>query len=118
MTIYPLTLIFAILCISLCTKAQPHLYFKQAAKSLLKPLEIKNAGDVQAAFYCRTSWIDKIYKNGAIINKPFLDLSQTVGIGQYFGIWSIAFSPAYSENGYFFIFIRLKQGQLFLHVAR
>ncbi|HNP23550.1 MAG TPA: PQQ-dependent sugar dehydrogenase [Panacibacter sp.] len=115
MTIYPLTLIFAILCISLCTKAQPHLYFKQAAKSLLKPLEIKNAGDGSGRiFIAEQAGLIKIYKNGAIINKPFLDLSQTVGIGQYFGIWSIAFSPAYSENGYFFIFYTAKTGTTIL----
>lgn len=112
LTISPLTMIVAFLCIALSAKTQPQLNFKLLSKSLSKPLEIKNAGDGSGRiFIAEQTGLIKIYKNGAINSNPFLNLSPVVGVGQYFGIWSIAFSPGYSSDGYFFIFYTSKSGE-------
>ena len=112
LSVYILALLFSgIFCIPFSAKTQPQLTFKPLIKNLSKPLEIKNAGDGSGRiFIAEEGGLVKIYKNGSLLSKPFLDLSQTVGVGQYFGIWSIVFSPAYKTDGYFFVFYTTKNG--------
>jgi len=45
----------------------------------------------------------KIYKNGAILPTPFLDIHDQISFGNEQGLLSLAFHPDYQNNGYFFI---------------
>jgi glucose/arabinose dehydrogenase len=95
---------FTTLLFSLHLAAQPTISFNQLAGGLNQPLEIKNAGDGSGRlFIAEQGGRIKIYKNGSLLNKPFLDLHTLVGTGQFLGIWSIAFSPNYPNNREFFV---------------
>src|SRR5215831_4558874 len=90
---------------------QPTVSFNQIAAGLTQPLEIKNAGDGSGRlFIAEQGGRIKIYKDGSILSKPFLDIHSLVGTGQFLGIWSIAFSPNYVNNREFFIFYTDKTG--------
>jgi glucose/arabinose dehydrogenase len=96
---------------SLNTLGQPTISFNQIAGSLTQPLEIKNAGDGSGRlFVAEQGGKIKIYKNGNIRSTPFLDISSLVGADQFQGIWSIAFSPGYKNNGNFFMLYTDKNG--------
>jgi glucose/arabinose dehydrogenase len=86
------------------TWAQPTLSFTQLADGLSGPLDIKNAGDgSDRLFIVEQGGLIKIYKKGKILSTPFLDLRSLVGVDQFQGIWSIAFSPDYINNRYFYV---------------
>ena len=68
-------------------------------------------------FIARTSWIDKNLQNGAIINKPLSRFGSNSWNRTVFWHMGIAFRQRIVKMVTFY-FIRLKQGQLFLHVAR
>jgi glucose/arabinose dehydrogenase len=110
-TFFLCTIFCCLLCFVNSTEAQPPLKFKPLATNLKQPLEIKNAGDGSGRlFIAEQGGLIKIYKNGNILNKPFLDLSKTVGVGQFFGVWSIAFSPNYQNDHRFFVIYTTPKG--------
>lgn len=95
---------FTTLCFALSAAAQPALNFSQLATGFAQPLEIKNAGDgSKRLFIAEQGGLIKIYKNGSVLNTPFLDIRKLVGVGQFKGIWSIAFSPNFINDQVFFV---------------
>lgn len=104
-------ILFFLLTYSLNTQAQPTINFKQIAGSLVQPLDIKSAGDHSPRlFIAEQGGKIKIYKNGKLLKTPFLDISSLVGVDQFQGIWSIAFSPGYKSDGNFFVLYTDKRG--------
>jgi glucose/arabinose dehydrogenase len=86
--------------------AQPTLGFNLIAQGLTSPVDIKNAGDSSnRLFIVEQSGTIRIYKNGSLLTKPFLDVSSLVRYreGEQ-GLLSLAFHPNYKNNGYFFIY--------------
>src|SRR5437870_3173338 len=85
--------------------AQPVLGFNEIVQGLTSPVDIKNAGDgSKRLFIVEQSGTIRIYKNGNVLSKPFLNLSNIVGYNSdEEGLLSIAFRPNYKQNGYFFI---------------
>ena len=98
-------MLLSMICCSYLAEAQPQLTFSPLISNLTKPVEISNAGDGSGRLFIveQTGRI-KIYKNGAIQSKPFLDLSNVVSTGQYKGLWSIAFAPNYKKNRMCFVY--------------
>ncbi|MEP6844682.1 MAG: PQQ-dependent sugar dehydrogenase [Panacibacter sp.] len=93
------------------SSAQPTISFNQIAGGFTAPLEIKNADDGSGRiFIAEQGGLVKIYKNGKILKKPFLDLRSQMGVDQFQGIWSIAFSPNYSSNRNFYVLYTDKRG--------
>jgi len=86
--------------------AQPVLGFNKIVQGLTSPVDIKNAGDgSKRIFIVEQSGTIRIYSNGNVLSKLFLNVSSTVGYnGREAGLLSIAFHPNYKQNGYFFIY--------------
>ena len=112
------------LCIALligCTTkifAQPKLVFTPLITNLNKPIAIRHAADASGRmFICEQGGLIKIYKNGALQSRPFLDLRSVVESGQeYPGLYSIAFAPDYATSRYFFVYYVTKDN--FTVIAR
>ena len=45
----------------------------------------------------------RVFRNGRLLDEPFLDIVSRVGSGGERGLLSMAFHPRYAENGYFFV---------------
>jgi glucose/arabinose dehydrogenase len=86
--------------------AQPTLGFNKIAQGLTSPVDIKNAGDgSKRLFIVEQSGTIRIYRNGNVLSKPFLNVSSVVRYnGGEAGLLSIAFHPNFEQNGYFFIY--------------
>jgi glucose/arabinose dehydrogenase len=86
-------------------KAQPELTFTPLIQNLSQPVNVKNSGDSSGRLFIveQTGKI-KIYKNGAIQPIPFIDLTSLVAVGEYRGLWSIAFAPDYKKSRQFFVY--------------
>lgn len=99
-----LILVMINLCCTFHALAQPTITFNPIATGFSQPLEIKNAGDgSKRLFIAQQSGLIRIYKNGALLQAPFLNLSKLVGVGQFKGVWSIAFSPTFVNDKTFFV---------------
>src|SRR5581483_9634468 len=98
------------------TNAQPTLGFNKIISGLSSPVDIKNAGDgSQRLFIVEQPGKIKIYKNGSVLNKPFLDLTAIVRYrGGEQGLLSIAFHPQYKNNGVFFVYYNNTNGDITL----
>jgi glucose/arabinose dehydrogenase len=56
----------------------------------------------------------RIVKNGALLPDPFLDVTARVNYGGERGLLSLAFDPAYADNGRFYIYYTGSQGDIFV----
>jgi glucose/arabinose dehydrogenase len=52
----------------------------------------------------------RVIENGALLAKPFLDITSKVGYGGERGLLSVAFSPRYRTNGFLFVNYTDKSG--------
>lgn len=95
--------------------AQPQLTFTQLIQDLSLPVNVKHAGDGSGRLFIveQTGKI-KIYKDGFVQQKPFIDLTSLVAVGEYKGLWSIAFSPDYKVSRMFFVYYYDKGGNTIL----
>ncbi len=85
--------------------AQPQITYTPFLDSLAKPIDIKNAGDGSGRlFIVEQDGLIKVYKNGAVLSTPFLDISNLVTIGKYKGIISVAFPPNFKRMQTFFVY--------------
>jgi len=103
--IYFILIFFCIICLNHLV-AQPTLVFNKIVQGLTSPVDIKNAGDgSKRLFIVEQSGTIRIFRNGTILSKPFLNVSNIVSYnGREAGLLSIAFPPDYEQNGYFFIY--------------
>ena len=79
--------------------------FQKTISGLNQPVFITNAGDGSGRIFIveRTGLI-LIYKNGALLPAPFLDIHSTVNSSSTEeGLLTLAFHPGYSSNGRFFV---------------
>jgi glucose/arabinose dehydrogenase len=93
-------------------KAQPLLTFTPIIKNLTLPIAVRNAGDGSGRlFICEQGGLIKIYKNGSLLSRPFLDLTNLVkNDAEYPGLYSIAFPPDYASSHLFFVHYVGKDG--------
>ena len=74
------------------------------ANGFVKPVYLTHAGD-DRLFVVEQDGTIRIVQNGAILPQPFLNIDPLVGSGgSEQGLLSMAFHPAYGENGRFFIY--------------
>lgn len=97
-------------------KAQPQLVFKPLVQNLNLPIDIRNARDGSGRiFVSEQGGLIKIFKNGNMLSKPFLDLRKIVQQGkEYSGLYCIEFSPDYKRSGFFFVFYINNDGNTIL----
>ncbi len=73
--------------------------------TLSSPVHIANAGDGSGRlFVVEQAGTIRIYKNGALLATPFLDISGLVTCCGEQGLLSVAFHPKYASNGYFYVY--------------
>src|SRR5262245_54080953 len=80
------------------------------AKGLRDPLYLTAPAGDPRLFVVEQPGRIRIIENGALVPRPFLDLSQDVGYGGERGLLSMAFHPRYRENGLFFANFTDRQG--------
>ena len=70
---------------------------------LTQPLYVTHAFD-DRLFIVEQDGLIKIFKDGALLPAPFIDLTEPVGYNSNEqGLLGLAFHPNYQENGYFFV---------------
>jgi glucose/arabinose dehydrogenase len=105
MHVYMLLLFFSAAFYSTQLKGQPQIIFSPLIQNLNSPIDIKNAGDGSGRlFISEQGGVIKIYKNGRLLKKPFLDISNLVQQGrQYSGLYCVAFPLDYKKSNFFFV---------------
>ncbi|MEP7318803.1 MAG: PQQ-dependent sugar dehydrogenase [Panacibacter sp.] len=94
------------------SSAQPQISFNSIAQNLAKPVSVANAGDGSGRlFIVEQDGLIKIFKNGNVLSKPFLDISSLIkSAREYKGLFSIAFPADYNIRRTFFVFYTNKEG--------
>lgn len=88
---------------------KPGIKVRPIATNLVAPVAMDCPKDgSKRIFICEQTGKIKIYKNGKILEKPFLDVSDKLDrVGKAYsekGLLGIAFHPKYKSNGRFFIY--------------
>ena len=93
-------------------KAQPTILFKPIIQGLNKPIDVRSANDGSGRlFICEQIGLIKIYKNGALQPKPFLDIRNVVQRGkEYAGLYCVAFPLDFKKSNFFFVFYINRSG--------
>ncbi len=90
----------------------PEIALVQVASGFLDPTNVTNAGDGSGRIFVteRAGRVKVVDKDGNVQEEPFLDLTAINPLGSDVqtgfveqGLYSIAFDPKYSENGYFYV---------------
>ncbi|MGA9531410.1 MAG: PQQ-dependent sugar dehydrogenase [Anaerolineales bacterium] len=72
-------------------------------QGLTQPLDIQNAGD-DRLFIVEQPGVIRVVRDGILLPDPFLDIrSLVVNQGNEQGLLGLAFDPAYTDNGFFYI---------------
>lgn len=74
---------------------------RELAGDLFRLTSVVSAGD-DRLFLTQQGGLVHIYKEGALLPEPFLDLRSLVSTGGELGLLSLAFHPRYLENGLLF----------------
>ena len=94
--------------------------WQEIITGLNSPEGLENAGDGSGRlFVVEQGGLIKVFKDGAILPTPFLDLTQKVNCCGERGLLGLAFHPDYPQNGYFYVDYTDKEGtQLYTTIAR
>ena len=97
-------------------KRSPRLHSAPFIQNLNSPTEITNARDSSGRlFIVEQNGVIKIFKNGAVLSTPFLDISSIVAnVDTLHGMWSVAFPPNFKKNKIFFVYFVAKNGNTVL----
>lgn len=111
-----LLLFCSFICFTIKATAQPQISFSPLIQNLTLPDDVTNAGDgTGRLFITEQAGAIKIYKNGSLLSKPFLDLTSLVSVvGNDQGLFSIAFHPKYKKNRTFFVLYTAKNNNVTL----
>ncbi len=113
--VFYLKLLFAFLFLINSLNAQPKLNFSPFIQNLTQPLLITNAGDGSGRlFIVEQGGKIKIFKNGSLLSKPFLDLSNIIPDVGGQGMYSLTFAPNYKSNRTFFVLYYTGNGKTIL----
>lgn len=77
---------------------------EEVATGFQQPLNIQNAGDDRLFIVEQGGKIKILQPDGTIESTPFLDLSSAISTGGERGLLGLAFSPDYSNDGYFYVY--------------
>ena len=86
-------------------RALPAIQLTALPGSVSSPVHVTNAGDGSGRlFVVEQGGYIRIFKNGAFLGTPFLDVHTLVATGAEQGLLSVAFHPNYESNGYFYVY--------------
>ena len=87
-----------------CVAQVPGINMFQLATGYSSPVDIKNCGDQRLFVVEQAGYIRILYKNGTKQTTPFLDIHTRVqSAGNEQGLLTMAFSPNYKQDGYFYV---------------
>ncbi|MGB0143775.1 MAG: PQQ-dependent sugar dehydrogenase [Akkermansiaceae bacterium] len=75
------------------------------AGDLIDPINVTSAGDGSGRlFICERHGVVRVFKDGKILKRPFLDISDTT-VSSFLeqGLYDIEFHPKFKENGKFYV---------------
>lgn len=79
-------------------------FWMPVVDGLQSPIGIANAGDGSGRlFILEQEGKIRIWQSGAILDEPFLDITNRVGCCGERGLLGLAFHPHYAVNGYFYV---------------
>src|SRR5690348_1708702 len=82
----------------------PSINMTQFATGYAIPVDIKNCGDQRLFIVEKQGYIRVLYKNGTKQTTPFLDIHTRVqSSGNEQGLLTLAFSPNYKQDGFFYV---------------
>jgi glucose/arabinose dehydrogenase len=82
----------------------PQIRLTQIATGLGAPTDIQNAGDgTNRLFLVQQNGIIRLYKNGAVVPTPFLDIDAKTNGGGERGLLGMAFPPGYAGKQRFYV---------------
>lgn len=82
----------------------PALTLRRIASGLNQPVDLQSApGDRTRLFVLEQPGRIRVIRNGALVERAFLDIVSRVGSGGERGLLGLAFHPRYAENGRFFV---------------
>jgi glucose/arabinose dehydrogenase len=74
-----------------------------AAEGLASPIDLQNAG-ADRLYVVEQLGVIRVIEAGAVLEAPFLDIRERVGTeGNERGLLGLAFDPAFTDNGLFFV---------------
>jgi glucose/arabinose dehydrogenase len=79
------------------------LALQDVAMGLTAPLYLTAPPGDARLFVVEQSGRVRVVKNGGLVTTPFLDLGTKVTFGGERGLLSVAFDPAYAQNGFFYV---------------
>jgi glucose/arabinose dehydrogenase len=104
-----------VLFLPLYLQAQPPtVSFQSLQTGLASPVDVVNAGDgSNRLFFVEKAGRIRIWKNGALLTAPFLNMSTVVlNNASERGLLSLAFHPNYAVNRYFFVYYTNSAGDI------
>ncbi len=88
----------------MASSTPPQIQLQLVVPGLSQPVYVTHAGDGSGRlFIVEQAGVIRIFKNGALLTTPFLDITSRVLSGGEQGLLSVAFHPQYSSNGRFFV---------------
>jgi uncharacterized protein (TIGR03437 family) len=76
----------------------------QIASGISGPTDIQNAGDGSGRlFFVQQSGVIRIFRNGALLPQPFLDISSRTHADGERGLLGLAFPPGFAKTGRFYV---------------
>jgi len=84
--------------------ALPAVALRQVATGLGSPVQVTHAGDRSGRlFIVEQGGRIRVFKDGRLLPRPYLDITSKVTSGGEMGLLSVAFHPRYAENGRFYV---------------
>src|SRR3954463_5408433 len=95
----------AFVVLSISVKAQvPAINMVQMVTGYTSPVDIKNCGDQRLFVVEQAGYIRILYKDGTKQTTPFLDIhTEVLSAGNEQGLLTVAFSPTYKQDGFFYV---------------
>ncbi|SDF50810.1 Glucose/arabinose dehydrogenase, beta-propeller fold [Dyadobacter soli] len=87
--------------------AQLQLVIEPVASGFTRPVKVTNASD-RRLFVAEIGGKIRVFKDGAVLSQPFLDIGTKINDPEWAGIFSIAFPPDYQTSGFFYVMYVVK----------
>ena len=94
------------------TESALSLGVQQVAQNLESPVYLTAPANDTRLFIVEQPGRIRIFKNGALLPTPFLDITSIVQYGGEQGLLSVAFDPAYATNGRFYVYHNDNNGDI------
>ena len=92
-------------------EAADSIQLERVAAGLNQPLLVTHAGDgSNRLFVVEQPGRVRIYKEGRLLEQPFLDVTSRISSGGERGLLGLAFHPDYADNGFFFVYFTDRRG--------